>query len=166
MSIFFPPYARVRRFSMKSCHISLNIVHSSCRLNNFKTPFTHSLRILLPQQSHIYKPTLKHIHPYTLPDAQTNDTISICHASPPHLHSEYNTQKTVQILTSLSIMQLHSTFISSSYAPPFPDHRFSAINAHVSVPYVNTHWAQALHIYYIKIPISFFQSIIQCMQAH
>jgi hypothetical protein len=151
---------------MKSCHISLNIVHSSCRLNNFKTPFTHSLRILPPQQSPYLQADTQSSTPIYAPDAQTNDTISICHASPPQLHSEYNTQKTVQILTSLSIMQLHSTFISSSYAPPFPDHRFSAINAHVSVPYVNTHWAQALHIYYIKIPISFFQSIIQCMQAH
>ena len=71
---------------MKSCHISLNIFHSSCRLNNFKTPFTHSLRILPPQQS-----------PYLQADTQSSTPI-------------YTLQMPKQMIPSQSAMPHHLSY--------------------------------------------------------
>ena len=149
---------------MKSCHISRNIIHSSCRLNNFKSPFTHSLRILPPQQS-----------TYLQADTQSSTPIrSRCPNKWNHLNLPcLTTSATLWIpkrlykssLRFLSCKYTRHTFLSPSNAPPFPDCRFSAINAYVSVPYVNTLWA--LHISTIlKYLLVFLQSIIQCMQAH
>ena len=67
----------------------------------------------------------------------------------PHHHSHaLNNHKTVQDLTSLSYLsETHHTSISPSYALPPRLCRFSAFIAHVSVPYVNTLWTQALKIF-------------------
>ena len=102
--------------NMMSLHIFLNTAHLVCKLPK---QFHVIIYIILPSNSsclcpytsplqppHFYKPTPNHSHSY-IPDAQT---ILICHASPSHPQSEYGTQKPVKNLTSLSILQCHSTY--------------------------------------------------------
>ena len=105
-------YTWVRRFpDMRPLHISLNTAHSWCKPNSSISSFTHSLQVFLPLPAHLISATTtflqgdsvtpNHTHSY-VPHAQTT---SIYHASP---LQTLNTQKTIQDLTSLPILQSHT----------------------------------------------------------
>ena len=95
---------------MRPLHISLNTAHSGCKPSSSISSFTHSLPVLLPLPAHLTPATTTFLQADTqclyshVPHAQTT---SIYHASPPQPRSEHI--KTVQDITSLPILQGHTT---------------------------------------------------------
>ena len=146
---------------MKPLHISLNTAHSACKPSSFISSFTHSYQVytcihqvythssLYPHISplpppHFYRPTPNHLRSY-VPHAQTT---SIYHTPPLLPRSEYPKDCTSLHFASYP-SGTHHTSISPSCAllsPGYVDSQPS-LPTHVSVPYVNTLWTQALKIF-------------------
>ena len=96
---------------MKLLHISLNTAHSGCKPCTFMASFTvfYTLSCPRPYTSpppppHFYKPTPNRLHS-NVPNAKP---ISICHASPPQPHSEYQEDCTRPHFASYPSEALHA----------------------------------------------------------
>ena len=98
---------------MKSCHISLNIVHSSCRLTISKHHSHIHFEFCHLNSPHIYKPTLNHLHPYTL--QMPKQMIPSQSAMPHHLSYTLNTIPKRLYKSSLR-------FLSCNYTPHSSHH--------------------------------------------
>ena len=134
---------------MKSLLISLNTTYSGCKPCTFMSSFTHSLQVFLFLPFHLTPATSTFLQADTqsstllcAPDAQTT---SICHVSPHPPHSIYpiDYKFTLHFLSFSDTPHIHLTIFHSVLSKLC---RFSAFIAHVSVPYVNTLWTQALYI--------------------
>ena len=107
---------------------------------------------------HFYRPTPNHLCSY-IPHARTT---SIYHTSPPLPRSEHPKDCTSPHFASYP-SETHHTSISPSCAllsPGYADSQPSLPSAHVSVPYVNTLWTQALKIFQILHTHTEFYPII------
>ena len=102
---------------MRPLHISLNTAHSACKPSSSISSFTHSYR--LSPSTRTSHPCHHHIstgrHPII-------STLTLHMPKPPqsttphHFCQALNTQKTVQVLTSLPILQRHPTHPSHHHA--------------------------------------------------
>ena len=117
---------------MSWCHPSHLLSKSS-----YSSPYISPLPPL-----YFYRLTPNHPHSYA-PDAQAT---SICHASPHPPHSVYPRvyKSTLRFLSFSDTPHIYLTIICSVLSRLC---RFSAFITHVSVPYVNKRWSQALYIF-------------------
>ena len=100
---------------MRPVHTSLNTAHSGCKPSSSVSSFTHSMSSC--PCPHPSRPCHHHIS-----KADTQSSSFLCSTCPNHLNLPRlttfatNTQKTVQVLTLLPILQRHTTHPSHHHA--------------------------------------------------
>ena len=132
---------------MRPLHTSLNTAHSGCKPSLSVSSFTHSLHVFLSLPTHL--------------SPATTTFLQVDTQSSPFLRSTCPNHLNLPCLTTFATLWIPKRLYKTSLR--FPSFRdtphihltiirsalsrlctFSAFIAHVSVPYVNTFWTQAL----------------------